>query len=58
MEEQVTQLKNDKEAMIKKIQEQTVYLNSQKAECKTKFNAEKRKLEEENHRLQADANAT
>ena len=44
MEEQVTQLKNDKEAMIKKIQEQTVYLNSQKAECKTKFNAEKRKL--------------
>ena len=44
MEEQVTKLKNDKEAMIKKIREQTVYIGSQKAECKTKFKAEKRKL--------------
>ena len=58
MEEQVTTLKNDKEAMVKKIREQTVYIGSQKAECKTKFNAEKRKLEEENRRLQANAKAT
>ena len=58
MEQQVTSLKNDKESMVKKIREQTVYIGSQKAECKTKFNAEKRKLEEENRRLQANAKAT
>ena len=44
--------------MVKKIREQTVYIGAQKAECKTKFNAEKRKLEEENRRLQANAKAT